>query len=275
MPSMITTGTVDHHEQKSRVRSHFDQSESWKGKVYLDHSDQFNRAMVRRKLYSFAMLNNHLHLKKGKALDVGCGGGEYVAELMKVGLEAYGVDLSDEMILMCQRRLNLDGASFQARFKQGDIEQIPFDDEDFDLVLCVGVLGYLLEDSRAVREVHRVLKPGGCFLVSVQNMMSLANIDYVLRRNVGSLFRSESRAVDEMSPRGLTMTCPWIFRHAHVPHHYRLYNPWKFERLLESGGFRRIDARTTGYEFRLFRRFKLFPERVLTAMELVCERLFY
>src|SRR5947208_2532423 len=47
------------------------------------------------------------------------------------------------------------------RFGVGDIEQIAFPDNSFDAVVCLGVLGYLDRDERALREIWRILKPGG------------------------------------------------------------------------------------------------------------------
>jgi len=46
-------------------------------------------------------------------------------------------------------------------------EQIPLADEQFDLVICTQVLQYLAQPGTVVAEIHRVLKPGGCLLLSV------------------------------------------------------------------------------------------------------------
>jgi SAM-dependent methyltransferase len=51
----------------------------------------------------------------------------------------------------------------------GDIEQIPFQDSAFDGVVCVGVLEYLEVDTNALREIGRVLKPGGTAVLSTPN----------------------------------------------------------------------------------------------------------
>lgn len=260
-------------EQKHRVETQFDHSESWQGRLYDDSSDPFNRAMVRRKQYSMEMLKQNIKPLSGRALDVGCGCGEYIADLSALGFESYGVDLSREMLRVCQKRCQLDDRTFHERFRQGDIEQIPFDQGEFDLVVCVGVLGYLLEDTKALREVHRVLKIGGYFLVSVQNMMSLANIDYVARRRLTGIFGLGDARERRDEGRHVTMACPWIFQNARVPHYYKLYNLWKFEQMVQAFGFEKVDSRTTGYEFRIIRRWKLLPERIVTKMELKLESL--
>jgi ubiquinone/menaquinone biosynthesis C-methylase UbiE len=90
-----------------------------------------------------------------KVLDVGCGAGQVVGELNRRGYEAWGVDISDAMVAYAHEH-------YQAnRFRTADIEQLPFADNTFDGILCLGVLEYLSRDEAALREMWRVLKPGG------------------------------------------------------------------------------------------------------------------
>jgi len=88
-------------------------------------------------------------------LDIGCGTGHLAGDLMQRGYGAWGVDLSDAMVEYAREHFNRD------RFRVGDIEQIPFPDNTFDAVMCLGVMEYLEKDEPALREIWRVLKPGG------------------------------------------------------------------------------------------------------------------
>ena len=54
----------------------------------------------------------------------------------------------------------------EIEFKQADVEQIPFPDASFDLVMSIEVLRYLPDLGPCLREVERVLKPGGTALVT-------------------------------------------------------------------------------------------------------------
>ncbi len=102
-----------------------------------------------------------------RLLDVGCGTGHHLAQLRDRGYEATGVDGSAEM-LEHARVLN-PGADI----RQADVESLPFPDESFDYVLCVEVLRYLPDPSGCIREIARVLKPGGICLVTAAPLLSL------------------------------------------------------------------------------------------------------
>ncbi|MGA9754749.1 MAG: methyltransferase domain-containing protein, partial [Desulfobaccales bacterium] len=54
----------------------------------------------------------------------------------------------------------------QVTFQVGDAEALPFPDNDFDAVISNGVFNLALDKARALSEVHRVLKPGGRFMVA-------------------------------------------------------------------------------------------------------------
>ena len=102
-----------------------------------------------------------------RLLDVGCGTGHHLAQLRERGYDAAGVDGSADM-LEHARELN-PGADI----RQADVESLPFDDASFDYVLCVEVLRYLPRAEGCVREIARVLKPGGVALVTAAPLLSL------------------------------------------------------------------------------------------------------
>ena len=101
----------------------------------------------------------------GKVLDVGCGPALTFDQLLERGFECFGVDQSENMIAECQRRYGHHGA---ARFAVGDIRCLAFPDSFFDVILCLGVLEYVDADV-ALRELARVLKPGGVLVTSMHN----------------------------------------------------------------------------------------------------------
>jgi SAM-dependent methyltransferase len=110
-----------------------------------------------------------------RILDIGCGTGEMVAKLTERGYEAWGVDLAEPMIAYASRRYP------SVRFRVGDIEKIPFDDSMFDAVVCLGVIEYLVDDDQALKEMRRVLKPGGSAIISTPSAISpLHHMDRVV-----------------------------------------------------------------------------------------------
>ncbi|MCC6397564.1 MAG: methyltransferase domain-containing protein, partial [Bacteroidetes bacterium] len=97
--------------QKDRVRSFFDESTSWQGEFYEKKNEYFSRLIQRRKAYAVEMLKGIPGGSHRTALDVGCGAGAYLEELVTMGYRATGMDLSPEMLESCRRRFDRKGSS--------------------------------------------------------------------------------------------------------------------------------------------------------------------
>ena len=100
----------------------------------------------------------------GEVLDAGMGAGRIVAALAERGWSVSGIDASKEMVVHARERLQ--GSA--VRFKQGKIELLPFAGDSFDVVVATGVLEYSNVEA-ALRELGRVLRPGGVAIVSYPN----------------------------------------------------------------------------------------------------------
>lgn len=108
-------------------------------------------------------------------LDVGCGAGELLGEMKKRGHHTVGMDLSREMVLAA-REQTAGVPAENSGFTQGDIEAIPFADNLFDVVTCVGVLSYLKSEHRALEEMKRVLRPDGILVITLPNILRVNNL---------------------------------------------------------------------------------------------------
>jgi ubiquinone/menaquinone biosynthesis C-methylase UbiE len=95
-------------------------------------------------------------------LDVGCGVGQTAVLLVKrCGCHVTGVDISEGMIKSATERARKYGVTDRTEFRQGDISNLPFDDDRFDVVLSESVTTLAPDHAKAIREYSRVLKPGG------------------------------------------------------------------------------------------------------------------
>ena len=98
-------------------------------------------------------------------LDVGCGRGFLLEKLAQAGLSGLaGVDVYDDV------------ASDSFTYSRGDVTQrLPFDDATFECVVAGEIIEHVPDPDSLLREIRRVLVPGGTLLVSTPNMVSWAN----------------------------------------------------------------------------------------------------
>jgi len=92
-------------------------------------------------------------------LDIGCGTGFLLKKLQNFG-KAYGVDCAQQALDYCRKR-GLENV------KKGNILDIPFSDNQFDIVLALDILEHVGDDGRALREISRILKKNGIAVIFV------------------------------------------------------------------------------------------------------------
>ena len=100
---------------------------------------------------------------KDYVLEIGCGSAKDLCKLVEnYGCRAVGVDSSDLILKFAEDRVQKTGLSSKITIIKGDVENMNFfNDSQFDVVIAQSVLATVLDKDKAVREVSRVLKPGG------------------------------------------------------------------------------------------------------------------
>jgi SAM-dependent methyltransferase len=98
-----------------------------------------------------------------RILDVGCGDAALVVALAQRGALVTGVDVDLSVLSAGHARAAASGVA--PALMQGDIRALPFADDSFDVVLAVTVLCFVDDAARAVREMARVLRPGGRLVI--------------------------------------------------------------------------------------------------------------
>ena len=115
-----------------------------------------------------------------RLLDVGCGTGHHLARYRRQGYEVVGVDGSAEMLARAR------AANPDIPLQEADLQALPFADATFDVVISIEVLRYLPESAPALREMARVLRPGGILVATAAPLLNL-NGYWIVNRLVEAL----------------------------------------------------------------------------------------
>jgi 2-polyprenyl-3-methyl-5-hydroxy-6-metoxy-1,4-benzoquinol methylase len=130
-----------------------------------------------------------------RLLEVGCGMGTDLLQFARGGARITGVDLTARSVETSRHHLKLYGQN--GDFALSDAENLPFAGESFDVVYSNGVLHHTPDTAAAVREIHRVLRPGGLTRVMLYYRRSWNYwIEIIMHRGLlrGQLLRGQTAA---------------------------------------------------------------------------------
>jgi ubiquinone/menaquinone biosynthesis C-methylase UbiE len=117
---------------------------------------------------NFVSIAEKWGITDGKVLDVGTGPGSLAIGFAEglPGVQVVGLDLSDAALELARDNTQKSGASLRVSFERGDAEDMPFEDDVFDLVISNNTLHLIENPVSMLDEIHRVLKPQGGFIIS-------------------------------------------------------------------------------------------------------------
>lgn len=103
----------------------------------------------------------------GSLLDIGCGTGQIAISVAKcqLGLQVFGMDLSPTMLAVATENAKRNGMSKRVRFLRGNATNIPMRDDSLDMVINSHMLHHLSDPIPLLREMRRIVKPGGTLLM--------------------------------------------------------------------------------------------------------------
>jgi ubiquinone/menaquinone biosynthesis C-methylase UbiE len=181
-------------------------------------------------------------VRAGRALDLAAGTGYVAVGMAAAGLadQVHASDLSHGMLL--RLRANAARAGVRVRAVLADAERLPYDDGSFDLVVARGALHHLPSPVDALREVRRVLAPGGTAVVLAEptgpGERQVAALVGTLWRAVEAWRRLRGRSRDAERER-------WEM--ASMAANLHTFSPGDLERLARAAGFAEVRARTASW----------------------------
>jgi SAM-dependent methyltransferase len=127
-----------------------------------------------------------------RVLEVACGRGGFLKYLVDQGAMAFGIDFSFKAIQVAKGKSIEGNDSSTARLAQGDAHALPFPDNYFDILVSCETIEHLPSPLKAVREFHRVTRPGGTLLLTTPNYLNLMGLYEVYAK-----FRHPARKPDQ------------------------------------------------------------------------------
>ncbi|MBV8161662.1 MAG: methyltransferase domain-containing protein [Acidimicrobiia bacterium] len=107
---------------------------------------------------------------RGSLLEIGCGPGVHLLAMAGGFERAAGVDISPEMIRVARRRSPGSPSAARVAWRVDAAEELAtVEDRSVDVALCVGALEHVVDQAAALRQVRRVLVPGGAFVCLTPN----------------------------------------------------------------------------------------------------------
>jgi ubiquinone/menaquinone biosynthesis C-methylase UbiE len=113
-------------------------------------------------------------------LEIGFGNGFHFSELLslKDGMRIYGIDYSGEMVNQATSKNAASITSGQLILTEGNSDHLPYEDHMFDKVFCNMVIYFWENPEDHLKEIHRVLKPGGKFYTGMRTRESMLQLPF-------------------------------------------------------------------------------------------------
>jgi len=156
----------DYWNEKS-CGSRFSNKEKF-SKDYFEEIEN-HRYLVEPEIFLFAQFTRY-HGKK--LLEVGVGAGTDFLQWVRAGTKAYGIDLTPLAIEHIRKRLEVYNLTAED-VRVGDCENIPYEENTFDIVYSYGVIHHTPDTEKALKEIIRVCRPGGVCKIMIYNRHSL------------------------------------------------------------------------------------------------------
>lgn len=118
-----------------------------------------------------------MNLVKMSALEVGCGGGILTEEIAQMGFITTGIDPSEQSLTSAKKHAK--DNNLKINYELGTGENLPFQNNSFDVVFCCDVLEHVSDLPKVISEISRVLKREGIFIYDTFNRTTLSKIGVI------------------------------------------------------------------------------------------------
>lgn len=220
--------------QQRLVDSYFDSGSTiWK-EIY-ERKDVHAIIHQQRRVRVLEFIDS-LRLAPGTSvLEVGCGAGLTTAALAERRFSVQAIDSVPAMVKLTTDCVARVGAQDRVTASLGDAHRLSFPNDTFSVVLALGVVPWLHSCEAAIREMARVVKPGGYVIVNADNRWRLSDVLDPVRNPLHAPLRRIIRSAAVRCR--LTKSIPPARRHSLS----------EFDKLLSAAGLTKLQGRTLGF----------------------------
>lgn len=239
-------------EQQQRVDAYFQSTASHWRAIY--QVPRLSGMIYRQRLaVSLALIDRLALPQETRILEIGCGAGVLTLELAHRGYIVEAVDTVDAMLDLTRQAASEVGVGHRVSTRISDVHCLDFDDEVFRVVLAIGVTPWLHSPQVAMKEIARVVTPGGSVIVTADNRWRL---NHLLDPRFNPVLAPVREAV--------TRLLRQFGRQKSVIHgvHTHLYSPKAFDELLASVGLEKVTGLTVGFGPFSFLGYRVVPDSV-------------
>jgi len=244
------------------VDNYFESSAAYWKEVYKE--ERLFAAIYRERREKALQWVDELHLAAhSNILEVGCGAGLMTTALAERGHMVHAMDSASAMIETTRNEVESRGLTGCVTVGLGDVHNLGFQSNSFDLVIALGVIPWLHSESRAVGEMARVLKPGGFLLASADNRLRLTSLtDPQSTPLLAPFRRAAKRIVATLKSRDARLEKLYNKRHA----------PREIDSLFALAKLRKTKSDSIGFgPFMIFEK-EIFSDRVSLKLHRMLQR---
>lgn len=248
-------------ETQRRVDEHFAKVAPRWQELYAEN-DVFAVIHQQRRDIVLDLVDSFRLEPESQILDVGCGAGVISVELARRGYVVTALDSVPAMVELTNESAKDAGVANRVSVGLGDAHRLMFESERFQAVVAMGVTPFLHSLPDALREMRRVLMPGGLLVINADNRWRLTRVLDPMLSPMLSWFRTSVKRL---------LAVLRVRKAMEEPKLVHMYSNREFRRMIRRAGFEITESSVVGFGPFTFFEHKLFPERVRVRIHRVLQ----
>ena len=255
MFTRLASSKAQNNRQQKLVDDFFDTHSTYWRDTYKE-KDIFGIIYKKRQATALNYIDELLLPKTAHVLEIGCGAGFMTSALAKRGFIIEAIDHSQAMVDLTKEQARQKGILNQINACTGDIHELSYEDQTFDLIVALGVVPWLHDFKKALTEIIRVIKPGGYAVLTMDNILRATTLfdpktSPPIAR-IRGLVRSKLERAGLLSSWNPEVNAP----------PYSQHSPKQFNRSLREAGLTLMKSTSVGFGPFTFFAHNLFSESV-------------